>query len=141
MPSESEPEKAVHPEAVRQNIRGTSPWEATVGYSRAVRLGNVVHVAGTTATVNGEVVGVGDAYEQTRVVLGIIAGALSEAGATLEDVVRTRIFVTDISRWAEVGRAHGEVFGTIRPAATMVGVAALIDPQHLVEIEAEAILP
>ena len=141
MPSNSGPDGAGHPGAVRQNIRGASPWEATVGYSRAVRLGNVVHVAGTTATVNGEVVGVGDAYEQTRVILNIIAGALSEAGATLEDVVRTRIFVTDISRWAEVGRAHGEVFGTIRPAATMVGVAALIDPQHLVEIEAEAILP
>lgn len=125
---------------VRQNVRGTSPWETSVGYSRAVRVGNVVHVAGTTATVNGEVVGVGDPYEQTHVILGIIQNALEEAGAALEDVVRTRIFVTDISRWQEVGRAHGEVFGHIRPAATMVQVAALIDPQHLVEIEAEAII-
>ncbi|OLV19138.1 translation initiation inhibitor, yjgF family [Deinococcus marmoris] len=111
-----------------------------MGYSRVVRVGNVVHVAGTTATVDGEVVGVDDAYEQTRVVLGIIRGALEEAGATLDNVVRTRIFVTDISRWEEVGRAHGEVFGAIRPAATMVQVAALIDPQHLVEIEVEAII-
>ncbi|CAM4285984.1 RidA family protein [Deinococcus marmoris] len=126
---------------MRRNIGSGSPWEASVGYSRAVRVGNVVHVAGTTATVNGEVVGVGDACEQTRVVLGIIRGALEEAGATLDNVVRTRIFVTDISRWEEVGRAHGEVFGAIRPAATMVQVAALIDPQHLVEIEAEAIIP
>ncbi|QFP77205.1 RidA family protein [Deinococcus sp. AJ005] len=126
---------------MRRNIGSGSPWEVSVGYSRAVRVGNVVHVAGTTATVGGEVVGVDDAYEQTRVVLGIIRGALEEAGATLENVVRTRIFVTDISRWEEVGRAHGEVFGAIRPAATMVQVAALIDPQHLVEIEAEAIIP
>ena len=126
---------------MRRNIGSGSPWEASVGYSRAVRVGNVVHVAGTTATVGGEVVGVDDAYEQTRVVLGIIRSALEEAGATLSDVVRTRIFVTDISRWEEVGRAHGEVFGAIRPAATMVQVAALIDPQHLVEIEAEAIIP
>ncbi|MFK7604137.1 RidA family protein [Deinococcus sp. SM5_A1] len=126
---------------MRQNIGGTSPWEASVGYSRAVRVGNVIHVAGITATVNGEVVGVGDTRTQTRVILGIIRGALEQAGATLENVVRTRIFVTDISRWEEVGRAHGEVFGAIRPAATMVQVAALIDPQHLVEIEAEAIIP
>ncbi|CAM3627084.1 RidA family protein [Deinococcus frigens] len=126
---------------MRQNIGSSAPWEASVGYSRAVRVNNVVHVAGTTATMDGEVVGVGDAYEQTRVILGIIGDALRETGASLEDVVRTRIFVTDISRWEEVGRAHGEVFGTIRPAATMVQVSALIDPQHLVEIEAEAIIP
>ncbi|CAM3325553.1 RidA family protein [Deinococcus saxicola] len=125
---------------MRRNIGSGSPWEASVGYSRAVRVGNVVHVAGTTATVGGEVLGMDDAYEQTRVVLGIIRDALEEAGATLDNVVRTRIFVTDISRWEEVGRAHGEVFGAIRPAATMVQVAALIDPQHLVEIEAEAII-
>ncbi|WP_135229108.1 RidA family protein [Deinococcus fonticola] len=125
---------------MRQNISGSSPWEAKVGYSRAVRVGNMVQVAGTTATREGRVVGVGDAYLQTKVALEIIRGALEEAGARLEDVVRTRMFVTDITRWEEVGRAHGEVFGDIRPAATMVQVAALIDPQHLVEIEAEAIL-
>lgn len=125
---------------MRQNISGSSPWEAKVGYSRAVRMGNVVQVAGTTATREGRVVGVGDAYLQTKVALEIIRGALEEAGARLEDVVRTRMFVTDITCWEEVGRAHGEVFGDIRPAATMVQVAALIDPQHLVEIEAEAIL-
>lgn len=118
-----------------------SPWEGQVGYSRAVRVGNVVQVAGTTATVNGEVVGVGDAYQQTKVALEIIRAALAEAGARLEDVTRTRMYVTDISRWEEVGRAHGEVFAQIRPAATMVQVAALIDPLHLVEIEAEAVLP
>lgn len=126
---------------MRQNIGGQSPWEDLVGYSRAVRVGQVVHVAGTTATVNGQVVGVGNAYEQTRVALDLIAGALAQAGASLSDVVRTRLYVTDISRWKDIGRAHGEVFGDIRPAATMVQVAALIDPEHLVEIEAEARLP
>ncbi|MDO4245713.1 MAG: RidA family protein [Deinococcus sp.] len=126
---------------MRQNIGSQSPWEDLVGYSRAVRVGQVVHVAGTTATVNGQVVGVGDAYEQTRVALDLIAGALAQAGASLSDVVRTRLYVTDISRWQDIGRAHGEVFGAIRPAATMVQVAALIDPEHLVEIEAEALLP
>lgn len=125
---------------MRQNIGGTSPWEGMIGYSRAVRIGNAVHVAGTTATVNGEVVAVRDAYEQTRVALDIIGKALEAAGARLEDVVRTRLYVTDISQWEAVGRAHGEVFRDIRPAATLVQVAALIDPRHLVEIEAEAIL-
>lgn len=125
---------------MRRNISGTSPWEGKVGYSRAVRVGNVVQVAGTTATVNGEVVGVGDAYQQTKVALEIIRAALAEAGARLEDVTRTRMYVTDITRWEEVGRAHGEVFAGIRPAATMVQVAALIDPLHLVEIEAEAVI-
>jgi enamine deaminase RidA (YjgF/YER057c/UK114 family) len=125
---------------MRRLIGSGAPWEAQVGYSRAVRVGNVVQVAGTTATVNGAVVGVNDAYEQTRVALAIIRAALEDAGARLEDVVRTRMFVTDIARWQEVGRAHGEVFGDIRPAATMVQVAALIDPAHLIEIEAEAIV-
>lgn len=125
---------------MRKKIAGTSPWEATVGYSRAVRVGHTVHVAGTTATVDGQVVGVGDPCRQTKVALEIIRAALEQAGASLEDVVRTRIFVTDISQWQEVGRAHGEVFGDIRPAATMVQVAALIDPLHLVEIEAEAVV-
>ncbi|MBZ9714154.1 RidA family protein [Deinococcus multiflagellatus] len=125
---------------MRQNISSGSPWETQVGYSRAVRVGNMVQVAGTTATVNGEVVGIGDPAEQTRAILGIIRRALEAAGARLEDVTRTRIYVTDIARWAEVGAAHGEVFGDIRPATTMVQVAALIDPLHLVEIEAEAII-
>ncbi len=125
---------------MRRLIGSGAPWEAQVGYSRAVRVGNVVQVAGTTATVNGVVVGVNDAYEQTRVALEIIRAALEDAGARLEDVVRTRMFVTDIARWEEVGRAHGEVFRDIRPAATMVQVAALIDPAHLIEIEAEAIV-
>lgn len=125
---------------MRRRIGSGAPWEAQVGYSRAVRVGNVVQVAGTTATVNGAVVGVNDAYEQTRVALEIIRAALEDAGARLEDVVRTRMFVTDIAHWEEVGRAHGEVFGDIRPAATMVQVAALIDPAHLIEIEAEAIV-
>ena len=125
---------------MRRLIGSGATWEAQVGYSRAVRVGNVVQVAGTTATVNGVVVGVNDAYEQTRVALEIIRAALEDAGARLEDVVRTRMFVTDIARWEEVGRAHGEVFRDIRPAATMVQVAALIDPAHLIEIEAEAIV-
>ncbi|GAA5503916.1 2-iminobutanoate/2-iminopropanoate deaminase [Deinococcus xinjiangensis] len=129
----------------RQNVSGESlgqpsPWEKVVGYSRAVRVGNVVQVAGTTATIGGQVVGVGDPYTQTKVALEIVAQALAAAGASLEQVVRTRLYVTDISQWQEIGRAHGEVFGEIRPAASMVQVAALIDPQHLVEIEAEAVL-
>ncbi|BDP40883.1 hypothetical protein DAETH_08520 [Deinococcus aetherius] len=131
-----------HPTSpTRRNIGGSSPWEGVVGYSRAVRVGNVIHVAGTTATVNGEVVAVGDAYGQTRVALEIVARALEAAGAGLEHVVRTRMYVTDIGQWEAVGRAHGEVFASIRPAASMVQVAALIDPRHLVEIEAEAIVP
>ena len=125
---------------MRQNVSSGSPWEEAVGYSRAVRIGRVVYVAGTTATVNGEVVGEGDAAEQTRVSLTIIERALRDAWATLSDVVRTRLYVTDIRRWEEIGRVHGEVFGSVRPAATMVQVAALIDPRHLVEIEAEAVL-
>ena len=118
-----------------------NPWEATVGYCRAVRAGDHVHVAGTTATVDGRVVGLGDAGEQTRVALRIIGEALARAGASFAEVVRTRMFVTDISDWEAVGRAHGEVFGDIRPAATMVQVAALIDPDHLVEIEVDAYAP
>ena len=118
-----------------------NPWEATVGYCRAVRAGDHVHVAGTTATVDGRVVGLGDAGEQTRVALRIIGEALARAGALFAEVVRTRMFVTDISDWEAVGRAHGEVFGDIRPAATMVQVAALIDPDHLVEIEVDAYAP
>ncbi len=122
----------------RTNIAGTSPWEELVGYSRAVRVGPHVHVAGTTATLEGAVAHPGDAAAQTRVALAIIAGALAEAGAELRHVVRTRMYVTDISQWEAIGRAHGEVFGEIRPAASMVQVSGLIDPEHLVEIEAEA---
>lgn len=126
----------------RQLISSGAPWEATIGYSRAVRVGNVVEVAGTTAMTGSEVVGEGDAYVQTVRVLAIIGEALRRAGAGFPDVVRTRIFVTDIVRDQEaVGRAHGEVFGAIRPAATMVQVGALIDPRLLVEIEASAIIP
>ena len=123
---------------MRRNIAGTSPWEVLVGYSWAVRVGPHVHVAGTTATVQGVVTYPGDAAAQTRVALDIIGGALKQAGAELRHVVRTRIYVTDVSQWEAVGRVHGEVFGEIRPAASMVQVAALINPAHLVEIEADA---
>ncbi|ADU47846.1 RidA family protein [Intrasporangium calvum] len=125
---------------MRQQVSTGSAWERHVGYSRAVRVGDTIHVAGTTAVRDGAVVGGGDAYLQTKAVLEIIVAALAELGASPVDVVRTRIFVTDITRWEEIGRAHGEVFGASRPAATMVQVSALIDPVLLVEIEADAVV-
>jgi enamine deaminase RidA (YjgF/YER057c/UK114 family) len=125
----------------RQNISSGTKWEPIVGYSRAVRVGNVVHVSGTTATdESGNVVGRDDVYVQSKYALQKIERALKEAGASMSDVVRTRIYVTDASKWQEVGRAHQEFFGNVRPANTMVEVSALIGEEYLVEIEAEAII-
>ncbi|MBK8088981.1 MAG: RidA family protein [Chitinophagaceae bacterium] len=125
----------------RQLISSGSPWEDVVGYSRAVRVGNVVEVAGTTAVDGDRVIGDGNVYEQTRFIFQKINKALQEAGSSLEHVVRTRMYITDISKWEEAGKAHGEVFKQIKPASTMVEVTALIDARLLIEIEATAIIP
>ncbi len=125
----------------RLNISSGAKWEDIIGYSRAVKIGNLIEVAGTTALgENGEIVGINDPYQQTIFIITKIEKALVSAGATLNDVIRTRMFVTDISRWGEIGRAHGEYFSKIKPASTMVEIRSLISPELLVEIEVTAML-
>lgn len=125
---------------MRRNISSGAKYEDIVGYSRAVRIGNVVEVAGTTSMSEGKVRGLGEPYYQTKIILKKIEQALIDAGASITDVVRTRIYVVDISMWEDAGRAHGEVFGAIKPASTLVAVSSLVDPDMLVEIEATAII-
>jgi enamine deaminase RidA (YjgF/YER057c/UK114 family) len=124
----------------RQNISSGAKWEDIVGYSRAVRIGNIIEVTGTAAVDGDSIISKGIPYEQTKFIINKIETALKEAGAGLKDVIRTRIYVTDISKWEEVGKAHKEFFGDIKPATTMIEVKALIDPELLVEIEATAIV-
>ncbi len=123
----------------RQKISSGASWEDIVGYCRAIKVGSRIHVAGTTATApDGSIIGENDAYAQTVYIIRTIESALKEAGASLDHIVRTRMFVTDISRWQEYGRAHGEFFASIKPCATMVEVRSLIDPRHLIEMEVDA---
>ncbi|ELR70722.1 Putative translation initiation inhibitor, yjgF family [Fulvivirga imtechensis AK7] len=124
----------------RQNISTGAPWEDIVGYSRAVRVGNIVEVSGTVAVRDGKLVGENNPYEQTVCILEIIEESLKQAGANLNDVVRTRMFVTDIGQWQLIGKAHGEFFGNIKPATSMIEVSRLISPEYLLEIEATAII-
>lgn len=125
---------------MRKNIASGSKWEDIVGYSRAVRIGNIVEIAGTVASDEGKVVGLNDMYAQAKFILQKIEKSLHDAGATLHDVVRTRMFVTDISRWEEAGRAHGEFFGNIKPVTSMLEISQLIDDDYLIEIEATAVV-
>ena len=125
---------------MRKNISSGSQWEERVGYSRAVRIGNTIEVSGTVANIDGKVIGLDNLYEQTKCIMGIIKVTLEEAGGSMGDVVRTRMFVRDILEWKEAGRAHGEAFGDIRPVTTMVEVSRLIEEEYLIEIEATAII-
>lgn len=125
---------------MRKRVSSGSPWEDIVGYSRAVRVGNIIEVAGTTAMDGDKLVGKGDVYLQTRFIFEKIARALEEAGGSLQDVIRTRMYITDISKWEEAGRAHEEFFSEIKPVATMVEVSQLIDKELLIEIEVSAIV-
>lgn len=125
----------------RINYSSNAPWESQVGYSRAVRVGNIIEISGTVAAdEQGRPVAKGDAYAQTKFIIDKLGRILSEAGGSISDVVRTRMFVTDIARWQEYGKAHGEAFGSIRPCTSMIGVNALIDAEYLIEIEATAII-
>ena len=124
----------------RTNYGTGAKWEDIIGYSRAVKVGNIIEVTGTVSADENGIVGKDDAYEQTKFIIKKIEAVLQRAGASLKDVIRTRMFVTDVSRWEEYGKAHGEAFGKIKPCTTMVGVAALIEPGYLIEIEATAIV-